>query len=100
MLVMKIRARKRGNARRGISIPEVGCLAAVLAFNLPSNRAWPAIIVHRGVTNAQERSAAATPVIDVAGKIASLSRFRAFSSEVDTGSREENASKQKIRARF
>jgi hypothetical protein len=25
---------------------------------------------------------------------------RAFSSEVDTGSREENASKQKIRARF
>jgi hypothetical protein len=25
---------------------------------------------------------------------------RAFSSEVETGSREENASKQKIRARF
>jgi hypothetical protein len=27
-------------------------------------------------------------------------RAGAFSSEVDTGSREENASKQKIRARF
>jgi hypothetical protein len=26
--------------------------------------------------------------------------IRAFSSEVETGSREENASKQKIRARF
>jgi hypothetical protein len=69
MLVMKIRARKRGNARRGISIPEVGCLAAGLAFNLPSNPAWPAIMVHRGVINVRKRSAAATPLTDVAGTI-------------------------------
>jgi hypothetical protein len=74
MLVMKIRARKRANARRGISIPEGGCLAAALAFNLASNRARPAIMVHRGVTNAQQLPAAATPVIDVAGTVASLSR--------------------------
>ena len=33
-------------------------------------------------------------------RIACFSKARAFSSEVDTGSREENASKQKIRARF
>jgi hypothetical protein len=32
---MKIRVPKRDNARRGISIPEVGCLAAVLALNCP-----------------------------------------------------------------
>jgi hypothetical protein len=33
-------------------------------------------------------------------KLARRLRARAFSSEVGTGSREENASKQKIRARF
>jgi hypothetical protein len=36
----------------------------------------------------------------VGGRLASGKAFGAFSSEVDTGSREENASEQKIRARF
>jgi hypothetical protein len=36
----------------------------------------------------------------VGGGTGSGKAFRAFSSEVDTGSREENASKLKIRARF
>jgi hypothetical protein len=39
------------------------------------------------------------PAKTIAGK-AYNQVVRAFSSEVDSGSREENASKQKIRARF
>jgi hypothetical protein len=35
MLVMEIRVPKRDNARCGISIPEVGCLAAVLVLICP-----------------------------------------------------------------
>jgi hypothetical protein len=36
----------------------------------------------------------------VNAKVPGIYAARAFSSEVDTGSRQENASKQKIRARF
>jgi hypothetical protein len=36
----------------------------------------------------------------VRGRLSLEKRFIAFSGEVDTGSREENASKQKARARF
>jgi hypothetical protein len=41
----------------------------------------------------------ASPYEDACGRVRELS-WRAFSSEVDTGSREENASKQKAGARF
>jgi hypothetical protein len=50
-------------------------------------------------TSAAQPANAKSPKMAIIARVID-SPTRAFSSEVDTGSREENASKQKIRAQF
>ena len=70
--------------------PEIEVVSALKP--LEAARHTPGVLTDRMIAG---RPVDEIPMSDIAATL-----LRAFSGEVDTGSREENASKQKIRIRF